>query len=173
MSSRDERAVRLRPPVREAVRRSSLRDVAVEIGVSHTSLHNFLEKGFVPYERTLDKIEAWADNAGVAVEAEPSLDGEVAPNYESLGIDLPGYARLHDKPRRMFDHFMVEMIARGLGREDLEELGRGMLSPIAHFNTLHKGREESDARSEEDQIMVISAMIKLARKMVQEGDGLR
>lgn len=97
---------------------------------------------------------------------------EVAPNYEGLGVDLPGYERLLERPRRVFDHFMVELIGKGLGREDLEELGRGLLNPIAALNTLHKGRDASDARNEEDQMMVLNGMMPVLRKIVREG-GLR
>lgn len=96
-------------------------------------------------------------------------EGEVAsPDYDSLGIELPGYERLHDRPRREFDRFMIELIAAGLGREDLEELGRGLLNPIAALNTLHKGREESDASSEEDQMLIVQGMIPVLRKIVRE-----
>jgi hypothetical protein len=133
-------------------------------------LFNFLEKDYTPYERTLDKIEGWALRAGeIAEDAEVGAGGEeVSPDYDSLGIELPGYDRLHDRPRREFDRFMVELIAAGLGREDLEELGRGLLNPIAALNTLHKGRDESDARSEEDQMLIMNGMIPVLKKIVRE-----
>lgn len=101
-------------------------------------------------------------------EADTGEEEAISPDYDSLGIELPGYERLHDRPRREFDRFMVELIASGLGREDLEELGRGLLAPVAHLNTLHKGKEESDARSEEDQMLIMNGMIPVLRKIVRE-----
>lgn len=106
---------------------------------------------------------------GAETEVEPE---GVAPNYEGLGVELPGYEKLLERPRRVFDRFMYELIGKGLGREDLEELGRGLLNPIAALNTLHKGRDVSDARSEEDQMMVLNGMMPVLRKIVREG-GLR
>jgi transcriptional regulator with XRE-family HTH domain len=107
--------------------------------------------------------------AAPVASAREADEEEVSPNYEGLGVDLPGYERLLERPRRVFDRFMVELIGKGLGREDLEELGRGLLNPIAALNTLHKDREVSDARSEEDQMMVLNGMMPVIRKIVREG----
>jgi AcrR family transcriptional regulator len=162
--TREERAERLRPIIREAVRGTSLRQVAKEAGVSHTALHNLLEKDEVPYDRTLHKLEVWVDRRGsVAV---PMLR-EVAPNYQSLGIDLPGYDRLLERPRAAFDSFMLELIRRGLPREDLEEIGTGVLGPIAAVNTLYKDRHEADTATEEAQLQVLNALIPVTLKFVE------
>ena len=91
----------------------------------------------------------------------------MTPNYEGLGIDLPGYERLLERPRRMFDAFMLELIGRGLGREDLEDIGRSLLAPIAGFNTVYKDKDVSDARREESQIKILSALIAEAREIVK------
>lgn len=171
----------LRRLVQAAVDETSLRHVARMIGVSHGTLHQFVRTGDAS-EKTVRKIERW--RAALAQGAAPmpllresargysapAATGEdiASPDYDSLGIDLPGYERLHERPRREFDRFMVELIATGLGREDLEELGRGLLAPVAHLNTLHKGREESDASSEEDQMLIMNGMIPVLRKIVRE-----
>lgn len=56
---RSERASRLEPAVRQAVGRSGLRTVADAIGVSHGTLHTWLEKGGTPSKTTLTKTERW------------------------------------------------------------------------------------------------------------------
>lgn len=89
-----------------------------------------------------------------------------SPDYESLGIDIPGYDRLLPRPRRIFDEFMVNLIARGLGRDDLQELGAGALAPISHLDTLYRNREVTEAESEEDQMMVLDRMIPVLVKLV-------
>lgn len=154
--------------MREAAATRSYRRVAQEAGVSHTSLHNLVEKDFVPYERTLRKLERWAEKTGRAI---PSTrpDEQPSPDYDSLGIELPGYDRLLDRPRIAFDRFMIDLFGKGLSREDLEMFGRGVLAPIASMNTLHREGEEHDARTEEDQMDVLDRMIGHVRRRLEDG----
>ena len=57
---RQAEADRLRPIVKAAVDRTSLRHVAEEVAVSHGTILNFL-KGEVPADKTLTKLASWAD----------------------------------------------------------------------------------------------------------------
>lgn len=104
-----------------------------------------------------------------AVPTPPVAAREVSPNYDGLGIDLPGREALLPEPLRRFDQFMIELIGDGLGREDLQEIGRGVLGPIVGLNTLHKGREISDAKMESDQLQVLDNVIPVVLKRLREG----
>lgn len=160
----------------ERVRDYSNLAAAREIGVSEGTVRRWRDGRIAVPLRTSTRLtlRQFLDESdlGVVITSRgPSVlvdDDSPAPDYDSLGIDLPGYERLHDRPRLEFDRFMLELIAAGLGREDIEELGRGLLAPVAHLNTLHKGKEESDARSEEDQMLIMNGMIPVIRKIVRE-----
>lgn len=150
-------------------------EFARRLGLWRSQLSRWLA-GNMPSEENLEHIAeltglsvAWLRYGDAATDT--AVVEEVSPNYEGLGVDLPGYEKLLERPRRVFDHFMYELIGKGLGREDLEEFGRGLLAPVAHLNTLHKGRDESDARSEEDQMMILDGMIPVIRKIVREQGG--
>lgn len=88
------------------------------------------------------------------------------PNYEGLGIEIPERDRLKPGPMRMFDRFVHRLLDMGLGREDIEHWGRTVLAPIAHLNTLHKGREVSEAATEEEQTWILEHNIDAALRII-------
>lgn len=67
MSTRGERAARLRGPVGDLVKRSSLREAAKQTKTSVGAIRNLLD-GKTPQESTLDDFEQWADRAGIVLE---------------------------------------------------------------------------------------------------------
>lgn len=89
------------------------------------------------------------------------------PNYEGLGIEIPERDRLKPGPMRMFDRFVHRLLDMGLGREDIEHWGRTVLAPIAHLNTLHKGREVSEAATEEEQTWILEHNIDAALRIIE------
>ena len=102
---REARARRLRPVVDAAVKRSSLRSVAAQIGISHGTLHNFLEKGFVPYNETLDKIEQWAARVGgsaFGLEIEPEAEVMIG-SFDDVARHLGGIAPPGQEKLRKLD----------------------------------------------------------------------
>ena len=170
-SPREQRAERLRPIVREAVEKTSLRHVAAEAGVSHTLISNFLD-GSLPQPQSLRKLEEWAERHPEYVgRSAQELLGEggavVPPNYEGLGIEIPERDRLKPGPMRMFDRFVHRLLDMGLGREDIEHWGRTVLAPIAHLNTLHKGREVSEAATEEEQTWILEHNIQAVLRVIE------
>ena len=129
---REERAEALRPIVRDAVNRTSLRKVASEIGVSHGTLHNFLEKGFVPYGDTLTKIERWASRVrspDVEVERErfDSLLNSPAALYATLSDFGPPGEAVEDKLALIE---LVSLVAARLRRQ-------GRQIPVDHLTEAH------------------------------------
>lgn len=89
--NRAQRAQRLQPLVREEVWKRSYREVAADVGVSHTALHNFLERGDVPYARTLEKLERWAESLRAAGGDRGSSEaGPITADEIIRVIDHPG-----------------------------------------------------------------------------------
>jgi hypothetical protein len=87
MTSRAERASRLRPIVREALRDQSLRDLEDQIpGVSRTALGNFAA-GATPHDRTLQRIEEWVKRRGLNG-GEPDEGGPRTEEDERLVAEL-------------------------------------------------------------------------------------
>lgn len=164
----------LRRLVQAVVDETSVRHVADLIGVSHGTLHQFVRYGKVS-EKTLRKIERWRESLSAEIEIGPGaplmeegVESVVTPNYTDLGIDLPGYERLHDRPRGTFDRFMVELFKMGAGREALEFFGRTLLAPVMQVNMLHKGRHDADTSTEEDQTRIMDRMIPTLLEMAKE-----
>lgn len=106
-----------------------------------------------------------------AAEYLPAPEEITPPNYEGLGIEVPERDRLHPRPRALFDRFMHQLIDMGLGREDLEYWGRMVLAPIAHLNTLHRGRHESDATTEQEQTWVVEGNVETALRILKSRRG--
>lgn len=78
----ERRAERVRPIVEEASLHASLRKVARQVGVSHTTLHNLLN-GAVPSHKTLVKLERWAGSRAAVRTASGRTGGpEDAPASE-------------------------------------------------------------------------------------------
>ena len=112
------------------------REVAAEVGVSVGTVTAWEIGKQRPEGRNLERLAAFLGvfpdeiTSAAAGLAEPGLppalarllvrEPRPAPNYAGLGIDLPGYGALLDGPRRLFDAFMLDLIRRGLGREELE-----------------------------------------------------
>jgi len=131
---REERANALRPIVEEAVKRTSLRKVAKDIGVSHGTLHNFLEKGYVPYGDTLTKIERWASRHApeeVEVDLErdrlDSLLNSPAALYATLSDFGPPGEAAEDKLALIE---LVSLVAARLRRQ-------GRQIPVDHLTEAH------------------------------------
>lgn len=97
-----------------------------------------------------------------------STEGPIEPDYPGLGIDLPGYERLHGRPRDTFNLFIAELFKLGVGREGMEWFGRLLLSPLLEMNTLHKGRHDGSATNEADQAKVLDRMIPALLDMARE-----
>lgn len=97
----------------------------------------------------------------------------VPPNYEGLGIEIPERSHLVPRAREAFDRFVHELIDRGLGREDIEHFGRAVIAPIAHLNTLHRGRDEGDTDTEEAQLQIIERNADVVRRIIRSGGGGR
>lgn len=97
----------------------------------------------------------------------------IPPNYEGLGIEIPERSRLVPRAREAFDRFVHELIDRGLGREDIEHFGRAVIAPIAHLNTLHRGRDEGDTETEEAQLQIIERNADVVRRIIRSGGGGR
>lgn len=93
MKSRAERAAVLRPIVQAKIEETTVRVAEAEICVSRTALHNFA-KGDTPQERTLTKIEAWADAQGINLDSSTPLapaDGEQQRlTAWVIGLGVPG-----------------------------------------------------------------------------------
>jgi hypothetical protein len=49
----------LRAAVRRRVEQTSIRQTALEVGVSHGGIHNLVNRREVPYGKTLAKLRAW------------------------------------------------------------------------------------------------------------------
>ena len=49
----------LRDAVRRRVEQTSIRQTALEVGVSHGGIHNLVNRREVPYGKTLAKLRAW------------------------------------------------------------------------------------------------------------------
>lgn len=68
----------LRAAVREAMGTRSVREVAAEIGISHTGLRGFLN-GATPHDHTRRKIERWLARSYGAADIR-----ETAPRYAAM-----------------------------------------------------------------------------------------
>ena len=64
--------------MQKAVTATSLREVASQAEVSHGTLHNLLEKGYLPYPPTLSKLERWAEQRGFLAAEREGSDSEDA-----------------------------------------------------------------------------------------------
>lgn len=153
------------------------REVAERSKVSLSSLQKWESDAQVPHGENLlaiarfygvlpEHILSGAPSAPVSGPTE--AEGVIAPNYTDLGIDLPGYERLHDRPRGIFDRFMVELFKMGAGREALEFFGRTLLAPVMQMNMLHKGRHDADTSRDEDQMKIMDRMIPTLLEMAKE-----
>jgi hypothetical protein len=49
----------LREAIRLRVEQTSVRQTALEVGVSHGGIHNLVKRREVPYGKTLEKLRAW------------------------------------------------------------------------------------------------------------------
>lgn len=94
---------------------------------------------------------------------------ETAPDYEGLGVSIPEYRLLREVPRLRYDAFINQLIAAGLSREDVENVGRGVLGPIAGLNTLHQGADRSDGTIENEQSQILDALIPVVLRGLREG----
>ena len=93
----------LRRAVHEAVLATSLRDVALEVGVSHTTIRDFI-RGSTPSERTLyrlgqwySKKRGWEDEGGPAGGAEDAAV-DLFRDFDQVarmlgGLGAPGQAK--------------------------------------------------------------------------------
>jgi transcriptional regulator with XRE-family HTH domain len=158
-------------------RRVTQREVAERGNISLSSLQKWESDAQVPHGENLLAIARFygvspehilSGAPGAPVLGPIGGEGVVAPNYTDLGIDLPGYERLHDRPRGMFDRFMVELFKLGAGREGMESLGRALLAPVLQMNTLHKGRHDADTGAEEDQVRIMDRMIPTLLEIAKE-----
>lgn len=170
------RALRRELSAREGTRVTQ-RDVAARSNVSLSSLQKWESDAQVPHGENLIAIARFygvppeyilSGTTSTAISELAENEGVIAPNYTDLGIDLPGYERLHDRPRGMFDRFMVELFKMGAGREAMESFGRTLLAPVAQLNLLHKGRHDADASAEGDQVKIMDRMIPTLLEMAKE-----
>lgn len=151
------------------------REVAAEVGVSVGTVTAWEIGKQRPEGRNLERLAAFlgvfpdeitSAAAGLAEPAglPPALarllvrEPRPAPNYAGLGIDLPGYDALLDGPRRLFDAFMLDLIRRGLGREELEKLGRGVLGPFVSFRALGGGEGGEAAQTKVLAVLMEAAL---------------
>ena len=153
------------------------REVAAAVGVSPGTVTAWEIGKQRPEGRNLERLAAFlgvfpeeitsADagaGAGPGRALPPTLarllvrEPRPAPNYAGLGIDLPGYDALLDGPRRLFDAFMLDLIRRGLGREELEKLGRGVLGPFVSFRALGGGEGGEAAQTKVLAVLMEAAL---------------
>ena len=161
------------------------REVAEAVGVSPGTVTAWEIGKQRPEGRNLERLAAFLGvfpeeitSADVSVTAGPGpalpptlarllvREPRPAPNYAGLGIELPGYEKLLEGPRRLFDAFMVDLIRRGLGREELEEVGRGALAPFVSFRSLGGGGREGGA-TEAAQMRVLAVLLEAALAEVE------
>jgi transcriptional regulator with XRE-family HTH domain len=166
-------------------RRVTQREVAEAVGVSPGTVTAWEIGKQRPEGRNLERLAAFLGvfpeeitSADVSVTAGPGpalpptlarllvREPRPAPNYAGLGIELPGYEKLLEGPRRLFDAFMVDLIRRGLGREELEEVGRGALAPFVSFRSLGGGGREGGA-TEAAQMRVLAVLLEAALAEVE------
>lgn len=68
MSTRADRAAKLRPLVQALLEKHTVREAETITGVSRTALSDFVEMGRTPQERVLARLEAWAGEAAQAAD---------------------------------------------------------------------------------------------------------
>lgn len=140
-ANRVHRANRVRPLIHSQVQRSNLRAVAEEIGVSHGTLHNMLEKGWTPYLETLDKLEKWAATKGLGADEVQGNRGEIQAD-----VAEEGGTREEAEPREPRP-FSAEDIARrvdAIEAMDVDELVK--LIKIAEISALARTLERAEER---------------------------
>lgn len=135
-------------------------------GQSHVSRW---ERGdILPSPENLERIAELAGRDVTTFQL-PGATPTLNPDFSSFGLDFAGYDRLKARAREMFDRFVVDLIGRGIGREDIQEIGQGVLAPIAAMNTLHKSRAPGgDGSTEEEQLQILEALIPVARRSISE-----
>lgn len=150
------------PPGEDSIRR-----IAEEAGVSAAWLR-YGEAKYAPEVGLGGAVRGW-----MVAEPRPKsgLGSITPPNYEGLGIEIPERDRLHPRPREMFDRFVHQLLDLGLGREDIEYWGRTVLAPIAHMNTLHRGKDVSDATTEEEQTWIVERNVDAALRIIHSRRG--
>lgn len=64
------------------------------------------------------------------------------PDYKSLNLNLPGRELLVDHAARIFDSFVVSLVAKGFSRPQIEHLGRIALASIVEADKVpgHRSR---------------------------------
>jgi transcriptional regulator with XRE-family HTH domain len=170
MSDEKSRA-EARSTLQSAVDRSSLREVASEIGISHATLHDFLRERTPPTDRTLRLIQGWIDGA----EGFDTTGGETLDEWTETALRTARFTNGegHDdaEKRRIQRDILVGCIRLGLleGRdvrvleEKLAELGvppepaRGTASLMAFYDRESRAAE---IRAEGARELSIAARIE-------------
>lgn len=145
-----------RPPNEESLKR-----IASQAGVSAAWLR--YGEGPVPQPPA-------ANGAASAVRETRSeyLPDIPTPDYESLGIDVHGREELFPAALRLFDRFMVELLARGVSSQGASTASRWLLGPMQDLDTQFHGREGKEKASEEDQVLVIEGTIPVIRELLRK-----
>jgi hypothetical protein len=141
--TREERARRMRPLVKEAVDRTSFRAVAEEIGLSHNAVYRFVEQGETPYERTLRKYEEWA----AQTDYEMNTDRTVSTDGGS-GDDL---------------HDLREQVSQILSLEIDGHLKAQLLQELAAAKRSNAAEVEARAADRRAEAAVLEARMAAAR----------
>ena len=97
----------IRQAVSEALEQSSLRAVAVEIGLGHSTLHNFAS-GANPHPRVRRLLHDWHTRRTAAPRAiDPA-------RLDAITEGLPGHVRIRLRP------FLAQVLVRGYVESGLE-----------------------------------------------------
>lgn len=129
-----EEASRLRLAVKEVVKRSSLRKVAKQVGVSHTTLASFLADADETSDRTLQLIWDWLDYRRA----------EVAPDLEARARRIAA-----DRLEAVVNELRVEADQLTTSAAATDEEKRR--SVIAAGQAVHELREEERHRQQQEQ----------------------
>ena len=126
----------LRAAVRRRAARTSLRQVAIEVGTNVGTIANFAERGVMPYGRTLDLLRTW--DLRTWAEGDEGVPVAVADRLvEAIAVSLPETERAGACAE------LVEVIAR--------EFERHRVAPPAWVHELRRGASRGEAALAERQ----------------------